>query len=60
MKRMIPLDKQSKKNKKAYYAGQRGSWHEVNPVTRIVPSGKLYRRERERKRLQKSFGVGDR
>lgn len=60
MKRMIPLDKQSKKNKKAYYAGQRGSWHEVNPVTRIVPGGKVYQRAKEKKSLRQNYDESDR
>lgn len=60
MKHMIPLSKQSKKSRKIYYNNRRGGWHEVNPVTHIVPSGKLYRREKERKRLQKAFDENDR
>ena len=35
MEKMIPLNKQSKKAKKRYYARQRGLWHDVNPVTKI-------------------------
>lgn len=44
MKQPVPIKKQSKKAQKAYYAAQRGSWNGVDPVTRIVPSGKAYSR----------------
>ena len=46
MKQMVPLCKQSKKAQKAYHAGQRGSWYGLSPVTRVVPSGKIYDRKR--------------
>ena len=45
MERYIPVDKLSKKQKKAYYAARRGSWNGVNPVSRQVPSKKLYNRK---------------
>ena len=38
--------KQSKKQQRAFYAAKRGSWNGVNPVTRVVPSKKLYDRNR--------------
>ena len=44
MKKMIPLDKQSKKHRRAYHAAQRGTWYGVNPVSRMKPSGKTYDR----------------
>lgn len=31
MKQMVPLEKQSKKQQKAFYAAQRGSWNGVVP-----------------------------
>ena len=46
MKKMIPLEKQSKKAKKIYHAKQRGSWNELSPVTRVVPSKKVYDRKK--------------
>ena len=46
MLKTIPLTKQSKKHQRAYYAAKRGSWNGVNPVTRTVPSKKLYDRNR--------------
>lgn len=46
MKKMIPLNKQSKKNQKEYHAKQRGSWNGLSPVTRCEPNGKAYDRNR--------------
>lgn len=46
MKRMVPLKKQNKRAQKEYYSKKRGSWHGVNPVTRTVPNGKAYDRNR--------------
>lgn len=46
MRKLVPLHKQSKKLRKEYCARQRGSWNGVCPVTRIVPNGKAYDRNR--------------
>ena len=48
MKQMIPLGKQSKKKQREYYARQRGTWYGVNPVTRTVPNGRAYDRNRRK------------
>lgn len=40
---LIPIKKQSKKAQKAFYAKKRRLWTRC-PATRILPSGKLYRR----------------
>ena len=50
MKQMVPLKKQSKRAQKEYHARQRGSWNGVNPVTRVVPNGKAYDRNKEKQR----------
>lgn len=42
MRKLVPLHKQSKKQRKEYNAKQRGSWNGISPVTRIVPNGKAY------------------
>lgn len=42
----VPLDKQSKRNRKQHYAAKRGDWGLVNPVTRVVPSKKVYDRKK--------------
>lgn len=47
MKQYVPLDKRSKKAQKEYYAKRRRTWGELNPVTRSVPSGKVYNRKKE-------------
>ena len=44
MKQSVPLAKMSKKAQREFHAKQRGSWNGINPVTRIVPSGKAYKR----------------
>ncbi len=46
MKQMIPLKKQSKKAQKKQHAKQRGSWYGICPITRTVPNGKAYDRNR--------------
>ena len=46
MRKLTPLDKMSKKSRKAYHAKQRGSWNGLSPVTRIVPNKKAYDRNR--------------
>ena len=46
MKKMIPLNKQSKKAQRSFHAKQRGSWNGLSPVTRVVPSGKVYDRKK--------------
>lgn len=44
--KMTPLKKQSKRAQKEYHSKKRGSWNGVSPVTRTVPSGKVYDRNR--------------
>ena len=56
MKQYVSLDKRSKKAQKEYHAKQRRTWGELNPVTRSVPSGKVYNRKKEKQRI----GVGSR
>ncbi len=46
MKKMVPLDKQSKKAQKAHARSLRGSWEGVKPVLRVVESKKKYSRKR--------------
>lgn len=49
MKKFVPLEKRSKKERKAYYAKQRGSWNGVNPVTKVVPNKKIYDRKQAKR-----------
>ena len=51
MRQYVTLDKRSKKAQKEYYAKQRRTWGELNPVTRSVPSGKVYNRKKEKQRI---------
>lgn len=46
MKKMIPLNKHSKKAQRNYHAKQRGSWNGLSPLTRVVPSKKVYDRKK--------------
>ena len=46
MKKMIPLKKQSKRAQREYHLSRRGSWGEVNPVSRTVESKKVYSRKK--------------
>ena len=42
----VPLDKQSKSRKKEFHDAKRGSWGNVNPVTRTPPNPKAYNRRK--------------
>ena len=55
MKTYVSLDKRSKKAQKEYYSKRRRTWGDVNPVTRSVPSGKEYNRQKDKQRMRK-FG----
>lgn len=50
MKKYVPIEKRSKREQKEWYAKQRGSWNGVKPVTRAIPSKKLYNRKRTDRR----------
>ena len=51
--KIIPLNKQSKKAQREFYAKQRGDWNGVKPVTRVVESKKVY----DRKKNKSSFEI---
>ena len=46
MTNTVPLKKQNKRAQKEYHSKKRGSWYGISPVTRSVPSGKVYDRNR--------------
>lgn len=46
MDKFIPINKKSKKAQKEYYAKRRSTWGTLNPVTRTVPNGKKYDRNK--------------
>ena len=56
MKQYVTIDKRSKKAQKEDYAKQRQTWGELNPVTRSVPSGKVYNRKND-KQERRRIGV---
>jgi len=65
MEKFVSLNKQSKKAQKAFFAEQRRTWGNVNPVTRSVPSGKKYNRKKDKqamlrtgKEFRDGFGAG--
>lgn len=55
MKQMTPIKKQSKKAQRQFFAQQRGSWHGVNPVTKIVPNKKHYKRMKDKLETRLTF-----
>ena len=46
----IPIEKQSKRKQKEYYAAQRRDWGDISPVTKAVPNGKIYNRKKSKHR----------
>ena len=48
MNQFVPIEKQSKKKQKTYYAKQRNDWGTFNPVTRSVPNGRSYNRKKQK------------
>ena len=58
MKPYVTIDKRSKKAQKEYYSKQCHTWGELNPVTRSVPSGKVYNRKKEKRRIDVESGNG--
>ena len=52
MQNTIPLEKQSKRKQKEYFASKRGDWGLVDPVTKVIPSKKRYDRKKTRRELR--------
>ena len=48
--KFVPLEKQSKRKRKEYYASQRKDWNGINPVTRTTPNTKAYKRRKSGQR----------
>ena len=46
MTNTVPLKKQSKRAQKEFHSTRRGSWYGISPVTRSVPSRRVYDRKR--------------
>ncbi|MDE6168594.1 MAG: hypothetical protein K2G28_09080 [Acetatifactor sp.] len=61
MKKYVSIDKRSKKAQKEYYSALRHTWNGLNPVTRTVPNGKAYNRNKdkqERRRIGRESSDG--
>ena len=54
----IPLEKQSKRVRKAHHDKQRGSWNGMVPVTRLIPNKRAYDRSRS-KRADRSIRAAE-
>ena len=50
--KFVPLEKQSKRKRQEYYSTRRKDWGELNPVTRTVPSAKVYNRKKSGQRYE--------
>ncbi|MDD6812350.1 MAG: hypothetical protein PUD93_10860 [Lachnospiraceae bacterium] len=48
MDKFIPVSKMTKKQQKEYYSKHRNTWNGLNPVTRTVPNGKGYNRNKQK------------
>ena len=55
MSKTIPLDKRSKRDRRAYYSDKRNDWNGVIPVTRVIPGKKGYDRNRQRSADRRSL-----
>lgn len=49
--KLIPFEKLSKKEQRKINNSKRSDWGAINPVTRSVPSKKLYTRKAKHKNL---------
>jgi hypothetical protein len=45
-----PLEKRTKREQREYHTKRRGSWGDVNPVTRKSPNPKVYNRKKSDRR----------
>lgn len=52
----VPLNKRSKKAQREYHAKQRSSCYGLGPITRTVPSGKVYDRNRVKRETRSTLG----
>ncbi len=54
--KVTPIKKQCKSRQRQYYRSMRGSWNGVSPVTRIVPDGRIYDRNRIKREDRRTGG----
>ena len=57
MKQMIPYEKLQKKQQRALSAKRRGTWGNVNPVTKSPESKKVYNRKRAAQWSDNPYGL---
>lgn len=48
-KKHIELKKMTKKAQREHHARQRGNWGDISPITKVIPSRKVYKRARDKK-----------
>ena len=48
MTKFVPLEKQSKKQRRAFHAARRRGWNGLDPVTRRPPEPRAFRRKKFR------------
>ena len=57
MNKTIPLEKRSKRDRRAHYSDKRNDWNGVVPVTRVIPGKKDYDRNRQRSADRRTLGT---
>ena len=50
--KFVPLEKRSKRQQKEYYSSRRKDWNGINPVTRVMPNAKAYKRNKSGQRYE--------
>ncbi len=55
MTKFVPLGKQSKKARRAFYTQQRQGWNGLSPVTRQERNPRAYQRSRQRRQERKAI-----
>lgn len=57
MEKFIPYEKLSKKKQRELNAKKRGSWHGIDPVTRVPKNPRAYDRRKAQKWIDDPFSV---
>ena len=50
-------DTNQKTDKKAYYDRKRGTWGNIDPVSKVIESKKIYKRNRNKRREREIYGT---
>lgn len=51
----VPMEKQSKKARRQYYASRRADWNGVVPVTRVIPDKRRHNSESRNNRKEYEY-----